>query len=73
MSVIETVEKRLGAFSEEELAQKRKKLEDKLFEFANFVESKIILFYMPVGLEADTTSIIRKSMAKKENNCSSKF
>ncbi len=66
MSVIETVEKRLGAFSEEELAQKRKKLEDKLFEFANFVESKIILFYMPVGLEADTTSIIRKSMAKKK-------
>ena len=35
MSVIETVEKRLSAFSEEELAQKRKKLEDRLFDFAD--------------------------------------
>jgi len=66
MSVIETVEKRLGAFSEEELAQKRKKLEDRLFDFANFVESKIILFYMPVGLEVDTTAIINRSFSRKK-------
>lgn len=66
MSVIETVEKRLGAFSEAELAQKIKKLEDRLFDFANFVESKIILFYMPVGLEADTRGIIKRSLSKKK-------
>ena len=42
----ESVIKRLDRMSADELAEKYKKIEERLFGFANFLESRIVLFYM---------------------------
>ena len=42
------------------LAAKTKAVEDRLFEFANFLESRIVLLYTPIVGEVDTQEIIRR-------------
>ena len=36
----------VGALSEEERAEKTKAIEKRLFEFANFLESKVVMLYV---------------------------
>ena len=50
----------LSSLSERELLKKTKRLEDRLFEFANFLESKITLLYMNRSNEVKTITIIKR-------------
>ena len=51
----------LAVLSEKEIAAKTKAIENRLFEFANFLESKIALLYIDSGSEVATRSIITRS------------
>jgi 5-formyltetrahydrofolate cyclo-ligase len=46
---------------QEPLAAKTKAIEERLFEFANFLESRIALLYTPAAAEVDTREIIQRS------------
>ena len=46
---------------EEELSDKNQKIENRLFEFANFLESKIVLLYLNGEMEVTSRNIIEKS------------
>ena len=50
----------LSSLSESELLKKTKRLEDRLFEFANFLEAKIALLYMNRSNEVKTINIIKR-------------
>ncbi len=56
----DSIAKNLGALSENELAEKTKKIENRLFDFANFVEAKIPLLYLNCGSELVTWGIIKQ-------------
>ncbi len=56
------VANRLAALSEEELAEKYKEIEHKLFEFANFMEAQLAFLYTPVSNEIPTEGIIKKAL-----------
>jgi 5-formyltetrahydrofolate cyclo-ligase len=56
------ISKILAQFSEAELIEKTKKLESRLFEFANFLEAKIVLLYMNGPNEVDTQNILKKCL-----------
>jgi 5-formyltetrahydrofolate cyclo-ligase len=43
------------------LAAKTKGIEERLFEFANYLEARIALLYAPVSPEVDTLEIIKRS------------
>lgn len=43
-------------------AKKSLEIMDRLFDFANFLEAKIVLFYMNVNSEVATDTMIRKAM-----------
>jgi len=51
---------KLGAFSADEIAKKTRGIENRLFEFANFIESKIVLLYMQRNAEVITQGIIER-------------
>ena len=53
---------RLDIFSENEYLEKSKKISDRLFEFANFLESKIVLLYINRSFEPETSEIIKKAI-----------
>ncbi len=59
---LSVVAKRLESLSPEELAQKYKKIEQKLFEFANFMEAQLAFLYTPVSSEVPTEEIIKKAI-----------
>lgn len=61
--VNEIIEK-IEAFSEEESKEKQKAIEDRLFDFANFMEAKIALLYLPRRCEIDSLPIIDRSLKK---------
>ena len=50
----------IQAFSAEELAAKTAQVENRLFEFANFMEANISLLYMPQNFVVDTKKIIQR-------------
>jgi 5-formyltetrahydrofolate cyclo-ligase len=45
----------------EEIAAKNKAIENRLFEFANFLEARIAMIYTPVAGEVGTLNIIKRS------------
>lgn len=55
------MEKKLALLSADELINHNKAIEQRLFEFANFLEARIILFYINLGCEVPTLDIIKKS------------
>jgi len=55
------IEKRIAVLSEGEFAKKNKAIEQRLFEFANFLEARIVLFYVNIGCEVATINLIKKS------------
>lgn len=61
--VNEIVEK-IESLSEEDRKKKQEAVEERLFDFANFIESKIALLYIRRRCEVDTTNIIKRSLAK---------
>ena len=46
--------KAIDAFSKEEIEEKTSRIEARLFEFANFLESNISLLYVNHGFEVNT-------------------
>jgi 5-formyltetrahydrofolate cyclo-ligase len=50
----------LEAFSKEERAEKTRGIENRVFEFANFLEAKVVLLYMPSKNEVSTEGIFRR-------------
>ena len=51
----------ISALSASEIDEKTKAIESRLFDFANFLESKIALMYINSNLEVPTDSIIQKT------------
>ena len=56
------VAERLAKLTKEELSAKYRKIEHKLFEFANFMEAQLALLYTPVSNEIPTEGIIKKAL-----------
>jgi len=54
--------KTLESYTEEEFQEKSAAIQDRLFEFANFLESTVALLYVPIGRQVPTAGIIRRSM-----------
>jgi 5-formyltetrahydrofolate cyclo-ligase len=54
---------RMAALKPDAVAEKTKAIEDRLFEFANFLESRIALLYTPAANEVATLDIIKRSFA----------
>jgi len=50
----------IQSISAEELAVKNARIENRLFEFANFIESHIVLLYMPHQNVVDTHNMIQR-------------
>ncbi|WP_022667273.1 5-formyltetrahydrofolate cyclo-ligase [Desulfospira joergensenii] len=62
-SVLAQVDERFGALTEEELGKKSEAIEEKLFEFANFMESQLSLLYTPLNSKIiQTESIIERTL-----------
>lgn len=57
----ENIAENLAMLSESEHIEKLKAIENRLFEFANFLESNIVLLYVNNTNEVSTHSIIKKS------------
>lgn len=51
-----------NGLSDKERAEKSSKIMERLFDFANFLEAKIVLFYMHSNSEVQTEKMIRKAM-----------
>jgi 5-formyltetrahydrofolate cyclo-ligase len=56
------VAERLENLTKEELSEKYKTIEHKLFEFANFMEAHLAFLYTPVSSEIPTERIIKKAL-----------
>ena len=59
------ISKKLSMFSDDEIVQKTKKIENRLFNFANFMEAKIALLYINSPNEIVTKNIIKRSADNK--------
>jgi 5-formyltetrahydrofolate cyclo-ligase len=53
--------RKLSAIAQDQLAAKTKAIENRLFEFANFLESRIVLLYTPAPGEVNTMDILKRS------------
>ena len=55
------IAKELAKLSKNKQNEIEKKIEDRLFEFANFLESKIALLYINREFEVNTNQIVKKA------------
>lgn len=56
------VEDKLKIFTKEALLEKYETIENKLFEFANFIEAQLIFLYTPISNVIPTERIIKKAL-----------
>ena len=61
IQIREDIANTISALSANEIDEKTTAIQKRLFEFANFLESKIALLYVSRDLEVPTDSIIKKS------------
>ncbi|QTA90066.1 5-formyltetrahydrofolate cyclo-ligase [Desulfonema magnum] len=59
----DNITKMLNELSDSERSAKIRRLEDRLFDFANFLESKIPLLYVNFGAEVNTRGILKRCLA----------
>ena len=57
----EEISKKVAALSTKEISEKTKAIETRLFDFANFLESKIVLMYVNNNCEVHTGNILRRT------------
>ncbi len=57
----EEISKKVAALSAKEISEKTKAIETRLFDFANFLESKIALMYVNNNGEVHTGNILRRT------------
>ncbi len=55
------VANKMTSLSADEVDKQKQAIENRLFEFANYLESRIVLLYTPARSEVDTLEIIRRS------------
>ena len=58
--------KKIEGFSESERENKTTQIEERLFDFANFVESRIPLLYLNLPAEVPTENIIRRCFSQNK-------
>ncbi len=58
----EEIAQRIAALSAKEIGEKTKAIENRLFDFANFLESKITLLYVSNEHEVQTAKILRRAI-----------
>ncbi len=63
IQIREDIANTVSALSKNEINERTTAIQDRLFEFANFLESKIALLYVSQNLEVPTNRIIKKSYA----------
>ena len=61
IQIREDISQRVSALSASKVAEKTRAIEDRLFEFANFLEAKIALLYVNSEYEVQTEDIIKRS------------
>ena len=61
IQIREDISQIISALSESQIAEKTRAIEARLFEFANFLESKITLLYVNGKYEVPTEKIIKRS------------
>lgn len=61
IQIREEISQLISTFSESEKAEKTQAIENRLFEFANFLEAKIALLYVNDTYEVQTENIIKRS------------
>jgi 5-formyltetrahydrofolate cyclo-ligase len=61
IQIREDIAKIISAVAESDIAKKVRAIEDRLFEFANFLESKITLLYVSGYNEVQTKNIIKRA------------
>ncbi|MFC1880139.1 5-formyltetrahydrofolate cyclo-ligase [Thermodesulfobacteriota bacterium] len=66
IQIREDIANTISALSKSEIDEKTSAIESRLFEFANFLESKIALLYVNGNLEVQTDSIFRKCHSYKK-------
>lgn len=62
----DSIEKALGTLSESEINEKTKKIENRLFGFANFLEANIVLLYINSTSEINSFDIIKRCIKYKK-------
>lgn len=60
------IAEQLAKLSISRIQEKAKKIEDRLFEFANFLESNIVLLYVNSTSEVNSQKIIKRSLKHKK-------
>ena len=61
IQIREDIAKMISALSESDIAKKVRAIENRLFEFANFLEAKIALLYVSGDNEVQTKNIIKRA------------
>ena len=61
IQIREDIAKIISAVAESDIAKKVRAIEDRLFEFANFLEAKIALLYVSGDNEVQTKNIIKRA------------
>ena len=61
IQIREDISQIISTLSESKIAEKTRAIENRLFEFANFLESKIALLYVNDDGEVPTENIIKRS------------
>jgi 5-formyltetrahydrofolate cyclo-ligase len=61
IQIREDISQIISALSKSQIAEKTQAIETRLFEFANFLESKIVLLYVNGEFEVQTEKIINRS------------
>lgn len=56
-----SIAQKMGNLSTESVSEKTSAIENRLYEFANFLESRIVLFYTQAQSEVGTLDMIRRS------------
>lgn len=57
----EEIAQKIATLSAKEITEKTKAIEDRLFDFANFLESKIVLMYVNNENEVQTANILQRT------------
>jgi len=60
------IEKTLAALDESEVEEKTRRIENRLFEFANFLEANIVLLYINSTSEANSWKILKRCFDYKK-------
>ena len=65
-AISEDVVKKIGSFTKDEISEKSRLIQERLFDFANFIESSVVMIYPSKKDEVDTGRVISHCFARKK-------